>query len=52
MVEFLPSKQVVAGSSPVSRSIKLDDYLPRFSRVIIINTILVSPEFQRTSGVD
>ncbi len=25
----LPSKQVVAGSSPVSRSTKLGDYLPR-----------------------
>ncbi len=29
MAESLPSKQVVAGSSPVSRSTKLDDYLPR-----------------------
>ena len=32
LVEFLPSKQVVAGSSPVSRSIKLGDYLPRLRR--------------------
>jgi hypothetical protein len=29
VVEFLPSKQAVAGSSPVSRSTKVDDYLPR-----------------------
>ena len=29
LVESLPSKQVVAGSSPVSRSMKLGDYLPR-----------------------
>jgi hypothetical protein len=29
LVESLPSKQVVAGSSPVSRSKKLSDYLPR-----------------------
>jgi transcriptional regulator with XRE-family HTH domain len=28
----VPSKQVVAGSSPVSRSTKLGDYLPRFKR--------------------
>ena len=28
LVEFLPSKQVVAGSSPVSRSTKLSDKLP------------------------
>ena len=32
LVESLPSKQVVAGSSPVSRSTKLDDYLPRLRR--------------------
>jgi hypothetical protein len=32
LAEFLPSKQVVAGSSPVSRSTKLDDYLPRLRR--------------------
>ena len=28
MVESLPSKQVVAGSSPVSRSTKPGDFLP------------------------
>ena len=28
MVESLPSKQVVAGSSPVSRSTGVSDYLP------------------------
>ena len=28
LVEFLPSKQVVAGSSPVSRSTKLSNNLP------------------------
>jgi hypothetical protein len=28
VVEFLPSKQAVAGSSPVSRSMKLGDNLP------------------------
>ena len=27
--ESLPSKQVVVGSSPISRSTKLGDYLPR-----------------------
>jgi hypothetical protein len=32
LVEFLPSKQAVAGSSPVSRSIKLNDILPRAGR--------------------
>ena len=32
LVESLPSKQVVASSSLVSRSTKLGDYLPRFKR--------------------
>ena len=32
LAESLPSKQVVAGSNPVSRSIKLGDYLPRLRR--------------------
>ena len=32
LAEYLPSKQVVAGSNPVSRSTKLGDYLPRFRR--------------------
>ncbi len=32
LVESLPSKQVVVGSSPISRSTKLGDYLPRFKR--------------------
>ena len=32
LVEFLPSKQVVAGSCPVSRSTKLGDYLPGLRR--------------------
>lgn len=43
MVEYLPSKQVVAGSSPVFRSIKRITPLGVF---ILLEIIIASKEYQ------